>query len=237
MLIAHLPSGYLVGAGLRRLWPAAPGVMAAALAGSVLPDADVAYFLLIDGGRRHHHDYLHPLAAALDRVRGRGAAAHPRLRAEMVSGRRRVLRGDHGPHGARHRRLADQMARAVQRRPDRIRPRPGRLQPLADQLCAALDVPARDRDLRGGLRALDQASRAPYPTAARFSSSLRKSAAADAPPERLALHAERLDRVEVRGQRQFRARRPATARRRSGRRSREISGITVWRHSATLACA
>lgn len=58
MLIAHLPSGYLVGAALRRLWPAAPGVMAAALIGSVLPDVDVAYFLVIDGGRRHHHDYL-----------------------------------------------------------------------------------------------------------------------------------------------------------------------------------
>lgn len=58
MLVAHLPSGYLVGNLLRRKWPGSRAVMAAALVGSVIPDADMLYFHLIDGGRTHHHDYV-----------------------------------------------------------------------------------------------------------------------------------------------------------------------------------
>lgn len=54
MLIAHLPAGYLTGRafGVRR-----GPVMAAALAGSVLPDFDMIWFLFIDKGAIHHHRY------------------------------------------------------------------------------------------------------------------------------------------------------------------------------------
>ena len=54
MILAHLPSGYLVGRalGVRR-----GPVMAAALIGSVFPDADMIWFYLVDEGRIHHHRY------------------------------------------------------------------------------------------------------------------------------------------------------------------------------------
>jgi inner membrane protein len=54
MLIAHLPAGYIVGRafGARR-----GAVMAAALAGSVLPDFDMIWFWFIDNGAIHHHRY------------------------------------------------------------------------------------------------------------------------------------------------------------------------------------
>ncbi|MFT4151432.1 MAG: metal-dependent hydrolase, partial [Paracoccaceae bacterium] len=54
MILAHLPSGYLVGRafGLRK-----GAVMWAALAGSVFPDLDMLRFHLIDGGRVNHHYY------------------------------------------------------------------------------------------------------------------------------------------------------------------------------------
>lgn len=55
MLIAHLPSGYLVGALAERFAPpGAPVVMAAALVGSVAPDIDMIWFHLVDS-RTHHH--------------------------------------------------------------------------------------------------------------------------------------------------------------------------------------
>lgn len=54
MILAHLPSGYLVG----RAFGAQRGpVMAAALAGSVLPDLDLIWFYGIDGRAFHHHLY------------------------------------------------------------------------------------------------------------------------------------------------------------------------------------
>lgn len=57
MLIAHLPSGYILG----RIWPgradSAKAVLIAAMVGSVIPDIDMLYFHLIDDGRTHHHDY------------------------------------------------------------------------------------------------------------------------------------------------------------------------------------
>lgn len=57
MLIAHLPSGYILG----RAWPGRAGraraVLIAVLVGSVIPDIDMLYFHLMDGGRTHHHDY------------------------------------------------------------------------------------------------------------------------------------------------------------------------------------
>lgn len=54
MLIAHLPSGYLLGrsVGARR------AAMAAALIGSVAPDFDMLWFHLVDHGRVHHHAYV-----------------------------------------------------------------------------------------------------------------------------------------------------------------------------------
>ena len=54
MILAHLPSGYLLarGFGARRgplLW--------AALAGAVAPDLDMLWFHLVDQGAIHHHRY------------------------------------------------------------------------------------------------------------------------------------------------------------------------------------
>lgn len=53
MLIAHLPSGYLLGHAAR----ARGAAMAAALIGSVAPDFDMLWFHLVDHGRVHHHLY------------------------------------------------------------------------------------------------------------------------------------------------------------------------------------
>jgi hypothetical protein len=54
MLVAHLPAGYILGRafGARR-----GAVMAAALAGSVLPDFDLFWFYVIDDRAIHHHCY------------------------------------------------------------------------------------------------------------------------------------------------------------------------------------
>jgi hypothetical protein len=53
MLIAHLPSGYLLGRAVRAKGMA----MSAALVGSVFPDLDMLWFHLIDHGALHHHKY------------------------------------------------------------------------------------------------------------------------------------------------------------------------------------
>ncbi|RWB51145.1 metal-dependent hydrolase [Mesorhizobium sp.] len=58
MLIAHLPSGYILGRLALRRWPEASGIVVAAMLGSVIPDIDMLYFHLIDGGRTHHHAYI-----------------------------------------------------------------------------------------------------------------------------------------------------------------------------------
>jgi inner membrane protein len=59
MLIAHLPSGYLLGAVSQSLAKARTrAIMAAALFGSVAPDLDLLYFHLIDARRTPHHDYV-----------------------------------------------------------------------------------------------------------------------------------------------------------------------------------
>ncbi|TKW68005.1 MAG: metal-dependent hydrolase [Paracoccus denitrificans] len=53
MLIAHLPSGYLLGRAA-----AARGLaMGAALLGSVAPDFDMLWFHLVDQRQTHHHEY------------------------------------------------------------------------------------------------------------------------------------------------------------------------------------
>ena len=84
MLIAHLPSGYLLGRGLGARGPA----MAAALAGAVAPDLDMLWFAFVDGSIHHHRFWPHipavwaviaiialPLIAAHRRDRLAAAAA------------------------------------------------------------------------------------------------------------------------------------------------------------------
>lgn len=54
MILAHLPSGYV----LARLGRAPKGLpLAAALAGSVFPDLDLIWFYLVDDRAVHHHRY------------------------------------------------------------------------------------------------------------------------------------------------------------------------------------
>lgn len=53
MLIAHLPAGYLLG----RASGAKRGVLGAVLLASMLPDFDMLWFHLVDGGSIHHHRY------------------------------------------------------------------------------------------------------------------------------------------------------------------------------------
>ncbi len=59
MLIAHLPSGYL----LARAGRAKAAAFWAALLGSVAPDFDMIWFHLIDQGRVLHHEYWSHLPA------------------------------------------------------------------------------------------------------------------------------------------------------------------------------
>jgi len=58
MLIAHLPSGYILGRLARRRWREMSGIVIAAMIGSVMPDIDMLYFHFVDGGRTHHHAYF-----------------------------------------------------------------------------------------------------------------------------------------------------------------------------------
>ncbi|TGU24514.1 metal-dependent hydrolase, partial [Mesorhizobium sp. M4B.F.Ca.ET.150.01.1.1] len=44
MLIAHLPSGYILGRFARKRWRKASGIVAAAMLGGVIPDIDMLYF-------------------------------------------------------------------------------------------------------------------------------------------------------------------------------------------------
>ncbi len=53
MLIAHLPAGYM----LARTSRAKGAVLGAVLLASMLPDFDMLWFHLVDGGRVHHHRY------------------------------------------------------------------------------------------------------------------------------------------------------------------------------------
>ncbi|RUS60399.1 metal-dependent hydrolase [Pseudorhodobacter sp. E13] len=57
MILAHLPSGYLLGKGLARARPAAAWVLPATMLGAVLPDFDLFWFYLIDDRAFHHHRY------------------------------------------------------------------------------------------------------------------------------------------------------------------------------------
>lgn len=53
MMIAHLPAGYLLG----RASGAKQGVLGVVLLASMLPDFDMLWFHLVDGGSVHHHRY------------------------------------------------------------------------------------------------------------------------------------------------------------------------------------
>jgi len=53
MLIAHAPAGYILG----RAAKVKRNVMLAVLLASVLPDFDMLWFHLVDGGNVHHHRY------------------------------------------------------------------------------------------------------------------------------------------------------------------------------------
>jgi inner membrane protein len=59
LLIAHLPSGYLLGALVQKISNTKDrSIVIAAMAGGMIPDADMFYFHLVDMRRTHHHDYL-----------------------------------------------------------------------------------------------------------------------------------------------------------------------------------
>jgi inner membrane protein len=59
LLIAHLPSGYLLGDAAQRITGSnIRSIMTAALVGAMTPDLDMLYFHLIDGRQTHHHHYV-----------------------------------------------------------------------------------------------------------------------------------------------------------------------------------
>jgi len=62
VFIAHAPAGYLLGtrcaAWLRDPPLTARAIILACIAGSLLPDIDLLYFYLVDGGHTHHHKYV-----------------------------------------------------------------------------------------------------------------------------------------------------------------------------------
>ncbi len=57
MFIAHLPAGYVAAVAAQRCGLRARGLMVACLFGSILPDLDLFWCYLADGGRVHHHLY------------------------------------------------------------------------------------------------------------------------------------------------------------------------------------
>lgn len=54
MILAHLPSGYLLG---RTAGGRDRAILIAALIGSVAPDFDMLWFWLVDGSQTHHHRF------------------------------------------------------------------------------------------------------------------------------------------------------------------------------------
>ncbi|NTV95177.1 MAG: metal-dependent hydrolase [Thiobacillus sp.] len=59
MFIAHLPAGYLTARAYCRHAGITPlsTIILAGLAGGIVPDLDLVYGALVDGGRVHHHRY------------------------------------------------------------------------------------------------------------------------------------------------------------------------------------
>ena len=58
MLIAHLPSGYILATLARQRAGAKPLTTTAALTGAMAPDLDMLYFYLVDAGRTRHHVFV-----------------------------------------------------------------------------------------------------------------------------------------------------------------------------------
>lgn len=56
MIIAHLPSGYLLGRAVQTR-SAAAWLMPAAVIGGIFPDLDMFWFYLVDNQAVHHHRY------------------------------------------------------------------------------------------------------------------------------------------------------------------------------------
>lgn len=57
MVIGHLPAAYLA-AKLARTLSAPRALALGVLVGGVLPDVDMLWFHLVDGGQTHHHEFL-----------------------------------------------------------------------------------------------------------------------------------------------------------------------------------
>lgn len=57
MILAHIPSGYLLGHALSRGAARAKWLRAAMMLGAVLPDLDMIWFYVIDDRAFHHHRY------------------------------------------------------------------------------------------------------------------------------------------------------------------------------------
>lgn len=59
MFIAHLPAGYLLTRAIQRAaHRPSRKLMALGLGASIIPDADLLYFYLVDHGQVHHHAYI-----------------------------------------------------------------------------------------------------------------------------------------------------------------------------------
>ena len=56
MIIGHLPGGYLVAKAAGAM--GAAGLFWGIILGSILPDFDMLWFLYVDHGTIHHHEYL-----------------------------------------------------------------------------------------------------------------------------------------------------------------------------------
>lgn len=57
MIVAHVPSGYVLGRMLQKYNPNAVYVLIAAFIGGVLPDFDMFWFYFVDDRAFHHHRY------------------------------------------------------------------------------------------------------------------------------------------------------------------------------------
>ncbi len=58
MIVGHLPAGYLAACTLERSWARDTVIWWALLAGTVLPDLDMVWFVFVDHGAVHHHTYI-----------------------------------------------------------------------------------------------------------------------------------------------------------------------------------
>ena len=157
MLIAHLPSGYILGRFAQKRRRGTPGIMIAAPVGSVIPDIDMLYFHFVDGGRTHHHAYFthwpHFWVAT-----GLLALVLAKWRAPQYL----AMVGAFFAAAMMHM-VLDTVASpipwlmAVRPAEGRIRHRPGHLSQLGHELCPALDIRPRTSHMCLGAGAWNQA--------------------------------------------------------------------------------